>query len=147
MIKEELENLCRREFSKINGLYQPSDVIEVYSTNPISIHYMSLQCADLSLCEDTDENRTRCIFIEEEFEGQLVGNIFKINLHPSLRRRGLGGKMVLTMEEIFRKRGLKKVLARDIENEDFWEKMGYSLRTIPTINPHIYNDYEIIGEK
>jgi ribosomal protein S18 acetylase RimI-like enzyme len=75
----------------------------------------------------------------DEVVGSLVatwdgwrGNMYRLAVHPSLRRRGLARALVAEGERRLRERGCRRITALVIEEEDhaveFWTAAGYSFQ-------------------
>ncbi len=128
------ELMCNREFRMIRGLYHPSDTIEVKDrATSLSCKYRSNRYSISDPSKDSYEDSTMIMF--DEFSPKLkicdIGALINfIAVHPQVRGRGFGRKMVTAVESIFRQRGWDRLGVENVDNSEFWLKMGYVLRTI-----------------
>ena len=120
----QLFNLFQRTFKKIDGLYHAQDMLDliVEEEGIFDYSYRSTLFSSKFRNEDTDDNCTRIIF----FEDPKTFWIGFIAVHPEVRGRGYGRKMVEAVEEIAKERGRSEILVEEVYNPSFWGKMRYS---------------------
>ena len=124
---KKLENIFKREFRKIKGLYCSFDEFLVVDRgHGIDYKYRSFRHSCENGDDDYYENSTKIIFSEVEYEKSLRYAVINLLcVHLDIRDEGYGGQMVRAVEEIFRLRGLREVEVEQIDNFEFWKKMGY----------------------
>lgn len=129
---ESLQKICNREFRMINGLYHPTDTIRVEDrSSSIFCEYRSNRYSTKNPDDDSYEDSTKIMF--DEFYTPTLGinaMIGFLAVHPQVRGHGFGKKMVEAVGSIFKQRGWDKVDVENVDNPEFWLKMGYTPRTI-----------------
>ena len=116
-----IEEMCRMEFSKINGLYRPKDNMIVNPGQFCSDYHVSY----LSVSRNNEDKSSAVFYVPHDCD--FIGVIEDITVANKLRGRGFGRGMVEAIERIFRETGQPVVCAYHTSNPEFWEHLGYKL--------------------
>ena len=137
MKKIKLEQICRKEFKKIDGLYVPEDTFGVLLFNPLSkvpqfgVYYTSKRFSKELTEEEKEkghsEGKTMIHFNVTSDEAIVLGCAQQINVRYNFRGRGFGRCMIEAMERVFKQTGKIAVYTSNIENPSFWRHIGYKL--------------------
>jgi GNAT superfamily N-acetyltransferase len=133
-----IERLCRKEFSKIGGLYLPDDKIDVVFSQEAPLSYsVEYKSSAWSIerppkIEDAkDEPLDELTLIDFGVlpETYFIGMIEFISVNHVIRGLGYGREIMEAAEGVLRQTGQIAVGSGAIEEENssFWEHMGYKL--------------------
>lgn len=119
---EAIGDIHRRSIRELCAALYPPEVIEAWAAPRKAEHY-------------SQSIRTKDYFVAEDAEGTVVGfsvlcrercEVDAVYVHPAVKRRGLGMRLLRALEELARASGIETLrLNASLNGVPFYERAGY----------------------